>query len=81
MRSPLNRHQWTAWKGKRKKTLIGFVISGAVVGIDYSVVLATLYLYLKDEIKTTSPHVYYGLITALFGVASIVGTISCLFVP
>ena len=66
----ISRSTWTEWKRKRKLTLIGYVIVGAIVGVDYSVVLATLYLYLENVIKTDQAEIYYGLIIGTFCISS-----------
>lgn len=58
------------WKKKRQKTLIGYIIIGAIVGVDYSVILSTLYIYLRDMVGTTYPQFYYGLIIAVFNISS-----------
>jgi len=74
---PISSEKWTKWKRKRKLTMIGFVIVGTIVGIDYSVVLTTLYLYLQDVIETPHAKVYYGVIIGVFGLSStIAGLIS-----
>ena len=61
---------WIEWKRKRRNTLIGFIIIGTVVGIDCSVVFNTLYLYLRDVVKTDKPQMWYGLIVAFFYMSS-----------
>ena len=38
------------WKKKRRSTMIGYIIIGSIVGIDYSVILTTVFMYLRDVI-------------------------------
>ena len=64
------QHEWIEWKKNRRNTLIGFIIVGTIVGIDYSFMFTTLYLYLKDMIKTDNPDVFYGLIIGIYCMAS-----------
>ena len=64
--------QWTRWKKKRRNTLIGYILVGAMVGLDYSFMFTTLYLYLKDMIETPQPDMYYGVIIAVYSLSSTV---------
>ena len=66
----ISQQEWIEWKKKRRHTLIGFVIVGTIVGIDYSFMFTTLYRYLKDMIKTDKPGVFYGLIIGIYCMAS-----------
>ena len=66
----LSENKWLEWKRKRRNTLIGFVIIGTFGGIDCSVLVSTLYLYLRDLIKSDRPELWYGLITAFFFISS-----------
>lgn len=71
MESELLIHaSFAQWKKKRSRTLVAFIIIGAIVGIDYSIVLSTLYVYLKDMIQSDKPKVYYGVIIAIFNISS-----------
>ena len=47
--------QWTRWKKKRRSTFMGYLLVGVMVGIDYSFMFTTLYLYLEQMIKTPNP--------------------------
>ena len=58
------------WKKKRRSTIIGYIIIGSIVGIDYSVILSTVYLYLRDFIHTPHPNLCYGIIITLFNLSS-----------
>ena len=51
----ISEGEWAEWKRKRRHTLIGYLIVGVIVGIDYSFMLTTLYLYLEQMIKTPNP--------------------------
>lgn len=55
---------------RRRKTLIGYLIISAVVGLDYTYMLTTLYLYLRDMVLVEKPCVYYGLIVASYIISS-----------
>ena len=61
---------WLAWKLKRRNSLIGFVIVGTIVGIDTSIVFSTLFLYLRDLVKTDRPALWFGVILATFYTSS-----------
>jgi len=61
---------WKKWKRNRRNTVIAFLIMGVSIGIDFLVVLSTLFLYLRDVLKTESPELWYGLIYASFFVSS-----------
>lgn len=55
---------------RRRNTLVGYLIISAVVGLDYTYMLTTLYLYLRDMVKVEKPCVYYGLIVASYIISS-----------
>ncbi|XP_057306268.1 uncharacterized protein LOC130644586 [Hydractinia symbiolongicarpus] len=59
-----------SWKKKRRRTVGAYLLCGAIVGVDYSVVFATLYPYLTDLVKTDKPKLYYGLTIASFCLCS-----------
>ena len=61
----LNDKKLMIWKKKRRQTFGSFILVGVLVGIEHSIVFTTLYLYLRDTIKTEHCEVYYGLIIAL----------------
>ena len=63
---------WAKWSRKRGHTLAGLVIIGTSAGIDCSVVLSTLFLYLRDVVKTEYPQAWYGVIMSSFFIASTV---------
>lgn len=69
--------QWIRWKKKRRNTVIGYMIVGAMVGIDYSFMFTTLYLYLTDMIKTDRPTLFYGIIIAGYSLSSTVFGMIC----
>ena len=62
--------RWAEWKRKRRHTFIGFLVVGTVVGIDYSFMFTTLYLYLRDLVKVNKPCVYYGTIICIYSISS-----------
>jgi len=61
---------WQKWKFRRRNTVIAFLIMGVSIGIDFLVVLNTLFLYLRDVVKAELPEVWYGVIYASFFVSS-----------
>ena len=66
----LTSEKWTKWRRKRKNTVYGFLIICVVGGMDYSIVFATLYIYLTTQVKTDKPNLYYGLIIAVYSCSS-----------
>ena len=60
----INNQQWVTWKKKRRNTLICYLILMFFAGVDYSMVFATLYLYLAEVVKTNYPNIYYGIAIA-----------------
>ena len=68
----LTQHTWEAWQRKRRHTLIGTIMIGVTIGIDCSIVMSTLFYYLRDLVKTDQPKLWYGLIIACFFVSSTV---------
>ena len=66
----ISEETWSQWKKKRRNTLVGFLIVGTMVGIDYSFMFTTLYLYLKDMVKTEHPNLFYGIIVAAYSLSS-----------
>ena len=58
------------WKKKRRNTVVACVIVGIIRGINYSITLATLYLYLTTIIKATKPELFYVIITAAYSCSS-----------
>ena len=51
----ISEEEWISWKKKRGRTLVGYLIVGVMVGIDYSFMFTTLYLYLEEMIKVSNP--------------------------
>ena len=68
----INNQQWVSWKKKRRNTFICYLVLMFFAGVDYTMVFATLYLYLEDVVKTNYPNFYYGIVIALFCFTSIV---------
>ena len=63
---------WAKWTRKRRHTLAGLVIIGSSVGIDCSVVFSTLFIYLRDVVKTRYPEAWYGVIMSFYFISSTV---------
>jgi len=64
------QNQEEAKRVRRRNTLVGYLIISAVVGLDYTYMLTTLYLYLRDMVKVEKPCVHYGLIVASYIISS-----------
>ena len=69
--APLSTEDYQAWLKMRKYTLIIFLIESLLIGMDVSVTFLTLYMYLKEMVKTDNPLVYYGFITVMFYIPSL----------
>ena len=63
------------WKKKRTKTFIAFTLFEIVVGMEYSMIIPTIYLYLTTLINSSYPLLFYGLIPASFYMANILSGI------
>ena len=60
-----------AWKAKRTKTFIAFTLIEVVLGMEYSMTIPTVYLYLTTLIHSPYPLLFYGLIPASFFMTNI----------
>ena len=60
------------WRSKRSVTVRSFCIISAFLGMEYSIIFTTLWLYLKNVVKTTQPILFYSLISSSYYVSSIV---------
>ncbi|XP_047145192.1 uncharacterized protein LOC101238818 [Hydra vulgaris] len=66
----LNSKQHKKWLQKRKYTFIAFSIQMIIIGMEYSLTIITLWLYIKEMINTNSPKLYYSLVSVSYMVAS-----------
>ena len=64
-----------AWKRKRTKTLIAFTLLDLFLGMEYSAIMPTMYLYLTTLINSSHPMLFYGLIPASFYIANVLSGI------
>ena len=64
-----------AWKKKRTKTLIAFILVDLFLGMEYSAIMPTMYSYLTTLINSSRPMLFYGLIPASFYIANILSGI------
>ncbi|XP_012564955.2 uncharacterized protein LOC105849173 isoform X1 [Hydra vulgaris] len=69
MNMNLNTIQKEKWLQKRKYTFIAFSIQMVVIGMEYSLTIVTLWLYIKEMINTSSPKLYYGLVSLSYMLA------------
>ncbi|XP_047144750.1 uncharacterized protein LOC124818235 [Hydra vulgaris] len=58
------------WSKKRKLTFIAFSIQMVIIGIEYTLTLSTLWLYIKQMINTKSPKLLYSIVSVSFMLAS-----------
>ena len=63
------------WKKKRTKTFIAFTLVEVVLGMEYSMIVPTVYLYLTTLIHSSYPFLFYGLISASFHMTNILSGI------
>ncbi|XP_047145497.1 uncharacterized protein LOC124818548 isoform X1 [Hydra vulgaris] len=61
-----NSPQHKKWLKKRKYTSIAFAIQSLILGIEYSVTLSTLWLYIKELVNTKSPKLFYTLVSVMY---------------
>ena len=62
-----------AWKKKRKMCFISFNILFFLIGMEYTMNLTTLWLYLKNRVPNIGERrILYGLIPAAFTVSGII---------
>ena len=57
-------HQLRKWKIKRKKTLVIFVLQYVVGAINFSIILPSMWIYLK-QVHSPFPSIFYGVIYGL----------------
>jgi len=68
----ISDEDWTKWKAKRRKTFLGIIIVATVVGIDSTVTMNTLYLYMFKVIQTPHPKLFFGTSKAVYALSSVV---------
>lgn len=68
----MSLERWAQWKKRRRQSFVGFLIVGTVIGMDYSFMFTTLYVYLRDTVKTGKPGLLYGLTISIYLAASFV---------
>ncbi|XP_065651382.1 uncharacterized protein LOC124818582 isoform X2 [Hydra vulgaris] len=61
-----NSQQNESWLIKRKYTTIAFAVQSLILGMEYSVTLSTLWLYIKELVNTESPKLFYTLISFIY---------------
>ena len=71
MSSGISPEKLETWKKKRRTTFIAFVLVDVILGMEYSMILPTVYLYLTTLIKSSHPMLFYALIPASFYMANI----------
>ena len=59
------------WKKKRTRTFIAFTLVDGILGMEYSMIMPTIYLYLTTLINSSHPMFFYGIIPASFYIANI----------
>lgn len=58
------------WRKKLRNSFICYLLIGIFIGIDYSVIGCTLYLYLRDILKSKVPEIWYGTIISVYFLTS-----------
>lgn len=77
MKLDMNKTRVTAakhyedWIKIRKQTMMVFILQTICIGMDTSLTFLTLYLYLKKQVKTNLPRVYYSIISVSYFVPAI----------
>ncbi|XP_047145622.1 uncharacterized protein LOC105846705 [Hydra vulgaris] len=66
--------QHKKWIKKRKHTAIAFAIQSLILGIEYSVTLSTLWLYIKELVNTESPKLFYTLVSVMYTLSFFLST-------
>ncbi|XP_047145547.1 uncharacterized protein LOC124818582 isoform X1 [Hydra vulgaris] len=69
-----NSQQNEKWFKKRKYTTIAFAIQSLILGMEYSVILSTLWLYIKELVDTESPKLFYTLVSFIYIVSYTIST-------
>ena len=67
----LSPDAYQKWLNMRKQTMIIFVFQSLLLGMDASLTLLTLYMYLKEDIKSDMTLMYYSVISVLFYLPSL----------
>ena len=63
------------WEEKRTKTICTYALYKFALGMEYSLTFATLWLYLNTLVETSSPKLFYSLISASFHINGFVLTL------
>ena len=62
----MSKERDSEWQRKRQKTFIAFAILDLALGMEYSMIFPTLWLYLTTLVHSNHPTVYYSLVAASF---------------
>ena len=60
------------WLRKRKRTFIGFVVQTLALGMEYSLTFITLWMYLKEVLKTEYLLFFYSAISSVYLISQVV---------
>lgn len=66
----ISEETWKRWEKKRRNTVFGYILVATMIGLDYSFMFTTLYLYLRDMVKTSRPDLYYGIMIGVYSLSS-----------
>ena len=70
-----NSAKYQKWKNSRGKTFISFCILTCCLGTEYSVIIPSLWFYIKDVISKDDPvKLLYGASLSIYYVAAIIGS-------
>ena len=64
------------WRRRRSTTYIAFLISNFLLGMEYSLTLVTLWLYLTTKMKCSNPELFYNLISSAYLISGIAVSIT-----
>ena len=70
----INTCEFERWKMKRKQSFITFCALACCLGTEYSIIIPSLWFYLKDVMKTKNLKILYGATLSGYYVSGILGS-------
>ena len=67
--------EFKAWKKKRTRTICTYAFHKFILGMEYSLTFATLWIYLNTLVETSNPKLFYSLISGSFHISGFVLTL------
>ena len=59
----LDEHTYQKWLRKRKWTTIAFAIQNTLLGLEYSIIMLNMWIYIEQLVKPDHPKIYYSIIS------------------